>query len=141
MLEQKGLPEVLRPVRDDEIPTVAGPPFRHPEACHGPCYVLDPFAWECGERVVVDVIPPKNLPIRKIRQVAAPVERRRMRRVVVWPAGKPLAWRLEKVPVAPSEPAWAARARELRGAGWSIRRIMRELGVNNRRQMDEILYG
>lgn len=61
------------------------------------------------------------------------------RRVVTWPEGRPLEWRIEEVIVEAPEPAWAARARELRAAGWSIRRIMKDVGVKSRRFLCEIL--
>lgn len=93
-----------------------------------------------GKRVVIDVIEPKNPPVPKPLPERAPAPLTgETRRVVLWPAGMPWAWHIENVPVRKSEPRWAARARELRAFGWSIRRIMKELGVRNRRQMDEIL--
>ena len=62
------------------------------------------------------------------------------RRVVTWPEGRPLEWRIEEVIVEAPEPAWAARARELRAAGWSERRIMRKVRVRSVRFFREILY-
>lgn len=136
---EERLMEVLRPVTDEDVSPVAKPPFRHPEASHGPCYVLDPFAWELGERVVVRVIAAQNEPVRKVPRTAAPVKPPQMRRVVSWPLGQPLDWFITKAPERLQEPRWAARARELRAAGWSIRRIMKEIGVRSSRYLREIL--
>ena len=121
--------------------TIAGPPYRSPEACHGPCYVLDPFAYELGERVVLEILPAKNPRVKKPRK--APQERlvkcSEMRRVVISPIGRAWDWKLIWVPVRPPEPFWAASARRLRSNGWAIRRILKELGLNNMRRLQEIL--
>lgn len=107
---------------------------------HGPCYVLDPEAWMRGERVVVETIPAKLRPEKKPRSPEPAAVATETRRVVRWPEGRPSEWYLADAPVTrPSEPVWAVRARTLRDAGWSIRRIMAELRVKNRRQMDKIL--
>lgn len=120
---------------------VANSPYRSPDACHGPCYVLDPFAYELGERVVIETIPAKNPPVKKPRK--EPRERlvrgTETRRVVVWPPGGPWDFEIINVSVRASEPVWAPRARELRAFGWSIRRIMKELGVKSSRHLREIL--
>lgn len=139
MLDEERFPEVLRAVSAENFSAVARPPFRHPEACHGPCYVLDPLAWELGERVVIRVIAAENKPIRKISRPASPVRPAPMRRVVSWPEGRPLEWFVTKAPERLQEPRWASRARELRGAGWSIRRILKELGIRSSRFLREVL--
>lgn len=105
---------------------------------HGPCYVLCPVAWMRGERVVLEVIEPAREG-RAQRKREPMVVGFGIRRMVVWPPGEPLNWRLVNVPVQQSEPRWASRARKLRALGWSIRRIMKELGVRNRREMDGVL--
>ena len=120
--------------------TVANPLYRHPEACHGPCYVLDPEADARGERVVIEVIPAKNTLIKKpVTPKETLVGSPETRRVVVWSKGRAFDWRLKNVPVRTTEPIWALRARELKRAGWSIRKIMTEIAVRSRRQLAEIL--
>lgn len=112
---------------------VAGSIYRSPEACHGPCYVLDPFAYELGERIVLETIPAKNPPVKKPRKVFQKpvVTSNETRRVVVHIPGRPYEWQIVNVPVRASEPVWAVRARELRAHGWSYRKIMKETGVKN----------
>ena len=121
--------------------TIAGFIYRNPEACHGPCYVLHPFAYEWGFRVVLKTIPANNPPAKKPRK--EPEKRlatsKETRRVVVWEPGRAYDFRIVDVPVRAPEPAWAPRARELRAFGWSQRKIMKELGVRSLRQMQEIL--
>ncbi len=122
--------------------TIASPPYRSPEACHGPCYVLDPFAYELGERVVLEIIPAKNPPAKKPHRES---ERRLVtsnetRRVAVWLPGTPYDFEIVNVPVRAPEPIWAPRARELKAFGWSRRKIMKELSIRSTRQIVEILY-
>lgn len=121
--------------------TVAGPPYRSPEACHGPCYVLDLLAYELGERIVLAILPAKNRPVKKPRKEPERlVTCTEMRRVVVSPIGRAWDWKLIWVPVRPPEPVWAASARRLRANGWSRRRIMKKLGIKSTRQIVELLY-
>lgn len=106
----------------------------------GPCYVLDPEAWMRGHRVVLEVIPAPELPERARRRDPEPVPATgETRRIVRWTPGDPLSWELVDVPVMRREPAWAARARELRANGWSLRRIAKELGVSENRHLRRIL--
>jgi len=53
-------------------------------------------------------------------------------RIVVWPEGRPLDWRLVPRPEPERpKPAWYAEARRLRAAGWSLRRIAKRCGVSH----------
>ena len=119
--------------------TTASPIYRSPDACHGPCYVLDPFAYELGNRVVVKTLPAKNPPVKKPRKEPEKrlVTSKETRRVVAWLPGRAYDFKIVKVPVRPPEPVWAARARELRAFGWSQRKIMKELGVRSKRQIEQ----
>lgn len=115
-------------------------PYKHLEACHGDCYVLDPEAWNRGKRVVIEVIPARNPPIKRPPKISEPsVRTTETRRVVTWVVGRAFDFWFKEVPVRVSEPVWAGRARELRAAGWSIRRIMTELGMKSSRFLREIL--
>lgn len=120
---------------------IAGPIYRNPEACHGPCYVLDPVAYEFGERVVLEVIPANNSPAKKLRKKSEKrlVTSKETRRVAIWHPGRAYAFEIVNVPVRAPEPVWARRARELKAFGWSRRKIMKELDVRSSRQMLEIL--
>lgn len=120
---------------------ITGSPLRGPEAVHGPCYVLCPLAYATGRRVVIRTIPARNTPQKKTRPAASQTASAGLpvRRIATWPEGRPHDWRIVSVPVKKKEPRWAKRARELRASGWSIRRIMKELGVNNRQWMDKML--
>lgn len=110
---------------------VAAAPYKGVDARHGDCYVLDPDAWNRGKRVVIGVIRAKNPPIKRPpKRAASPFKPMGTRRVVVWDYGRAFDFRLVDVPVRPSEPVWAPRARELRAAGWSYRKIAKELGVS-----------
>lgn len=121
---------------------ITGSPLRGPEAVHGPCYVLCPLAYATGRRVVIRTIPARNTPQKKTRSAASQTASAGLpvRRIATWPEGRPHDWRIVSVPVKKKEPRWAKRARELRASGWSIRRIMKELGVNSRRHLAEVLY-
>jgi Homeodomain-like domain len=52
--------------------------------------------------------------------------------IVVWPEGRPCEWQL--IPDARGHthaaPSWHAEARRLHAAGWSLRRIAKQLGVS-----------
>lgn len=122
------------------VRVVAGEPYRHPEACHGPCYVLCPAAWSRGERVVLEIVPAHNPPpVRASLTLESLLQSPQTRRIVVWRRGAPHDWWFENVPVRRPEPAWARRARELRAAGWSERRIMQELGIASKRALGAVL--
>jgi len=120
---------------------VASPPYRSPEQWHGPCFVLDVKAWRRGERVTVRTTLP--LPRRVVHPKPVvwhpDLQTGETRQVVTWPPGQPQDWRIEEVPVMRREPLWHARARALRAAGLSIRRIMAELGLVNRAALDRVL--
>lgn len=120
---------------------IAGKPYRSPEQQHGPCYILDPDAWMAGERVVIGVIAAKNPLVADLPQRERRPSPSETRRVLAWPRGRAWDWFWTIVDVAPQEPAWAGRARELRRAGWSIRRIMDELNIKSRSQLAKVLYG
>lgn len=121
---------------------IAGPPYRTSEQWHGPCYVFDPVDWEAGWREVVAVLPPipRRAPRRaKIYAAARSVLTRAVRRVVSWPKGRPLDWRLVDELVVRPAPAWHAQARALRARGLSIRAVMRELGIKSQNAMQRVL--
>ncbi len=121
--------------------TIAGPKYRNPDACHGPCYVLDTLAYELGERVVLEIIPPKNPPVKKPRKEPEKrlVTSKETRRVVVWVPGRAWDFKIIDVPVRAPEPVWASRARELRAFGWSDRKIAEELGISRNKYLTQIL--
>ena len=114
----------------------AGPLYKSPEACHGDCYVLDPDAWNRGKRVVKEVIPARNSPIKRPPKPPKPVaSTTETYRACVWDKDRPYAFWFENVPVKVKEPVWAARARELRAVGWSYRRIAKELDLSVNRHL------
>lgn len=121
--------------------TTAGPPYRGTEPHHGPCYVLDPFAYELGERVVLKIIPAKNSPVKKPRKVSQKpvITSNETRRVVVHIPGRSYEWQIVNVPVRAPEPVWAPRARRLRAFGWSDRKIAEELDISRNKYLTQIL--
>ena len=119
----------------------ANPPYQDPQARHGPCYVLDPAEWNKGNRAIIEVIPAKNPRIRPhYDPPEVPVRPSETKRVVTWDKGRAHDFRFENVPVKRTEPRWAARARELKAAGWAERRIMKELGLKSKRYFAEVLH-
>lgn len=123
---------------------ITGPAYRGPEQYHGPCYVLDPKAWMRGERIVLRTIPPiaekpKRRKIYRWGHAAAREMTGETRRFAVWPKGHPELWRLVERPVMRRAPSWHAEARALRKEGWSVREIMRRLGVRNFREMHRVI--
>lgn len=64
-----------------------------------------------------------------------------VKRVVVWPPGKPWLWEFKHVEDKPRKerPSWYWRARELKAAGYSYRAIAKEIGVSDRTLRREIL--
>lgn len=101
---------------------VALPPYVSSEQLHGPCFVLCPKAWRRGERKVLRVILPKLPALKRLQ---------------------PVLYQPSVSGRGGAEPLWHARARALRAAGMSIRRIMAQLGLVNQRALQRVLaeYG
>ena len=102
---------------------------------------MDPLAYELGELVVLEIIPPKNPPVKKPRKEPEKhlVTSKETRRAVFWVPGRAWDFKIIDVPVRAPEPVWAPRARELRASGWSYRKIAKELDISVNKYLAKIL--
>ena len=113
---------------------IAGPPYKGAEPLNGPCYVLDPEAYNLGLRLILRTLPARNPKIRRQPQFRPkpPPVRTETLRVVAWAPGKPRDFYFKTIVVRRTEASWKSKARRLLAAGWPERRIAREVRRSRR---------